>query len=169
MRHVPRLALPAERASNGYSLEKIAAKESASALARQERFTDEGWLSYETLGAMDLIRPERTHGWIYYLEEAETDPSPLKIGWAKDPLRRVTLLQTGNPRLLRVRQCFIGYESVERHTHKRWAHVRRASEWFDGSQREQILALADAIAAAQRDGDIERADSLLSRAWTVVD
>ena len=34
-------------------------------------------------------------GWVYFLETGPT--SPIKIGWAKDPIKRANQLQTGHP------------------------------------------------------------------------
>lgn len=77
-----------------------------------------------------------------YLIEA-TESRRLKIGVARDPLRRLATLQTGSPeplRLLHTRHCETtrAAKSLERALHRRFEPFHIHGEWFFG--RRPIVA-----------------------------
>lgn len=64
-----------------------------------------------------------------YFIQAE-DGGPIKIGWAKDPDKRLRLLQCGHPDVLVLRRVVAGGTETETELHGRfWQHHLRG-EWF---------------------------------------
>lgn len=55
---------------------------------------------------------------------------PVKIGHARDPKRRMTLLQTGNPERLAVIRLIAGGLPEEAEAHRHFADLRLNGEWF---------------------------------------
>lgn len=90
---------------------------------------------------------------VYFIGEAN---GPVKIGVAKDPVKRVRELQTGNPRPLRVERVIVGHTDTERLLHKMWepyslVAVRNGgrigtepgSEWFEATIRGELYPILD--------------------------
>lgn len=86
---------------------------------------------------------------VYFV--GEEDGGPIKIGWAKDPLKRLRGLQTGNPRRLRIEYVLVGDGDTERLMHELWEHFAIKSkrkegkvdtapgtEWFRDDIREKL-------------------------------
>lgn len=54
----------------------------------------------------------------------------VKIGKARDPRRRLIMMQTGNPVQLTLLLVCHGYAAPEKELHKQFAHLRVRGEWF---------------------------------------
>jgi hypothetical protein len=63
---------------------------------------------------------------VYFIRGGEH----IKIGWSKDPLKRLEQLRTGCPYPLEMLGCMAGEESDERALHEHFAHLRERGEWF---------------------------------------
>jgi hypothetical protein len=77
-----------------------------------------------------------------------TDGEKVKIGYSKDPLKRLKQLQTGHPKLLRLMKVYNAPNWVEKRIHYiiRWDRTRGRGEWFDLKGNEQsFLELVDKI------------------------
>ena len=76
-------------------------------------------------------RVEKGHsaGWVY-LVQADGDRDHIKIGWAKDPSRRVRHLQTGQAARLNLLAEIPGTRSLEADIHRRLYRMRVSGEWF---------------------------------------
>lgn len=88
----------------------------------------------------------------YWLEELE-DPSfvyviqgdpgtPIKVGVAKDPHRRMAGLQTGNPQELRLLHIIPGDHKLEASLHHRLKDSLVRGEWFGGKDAEAFIKWA---------------------------
>lgn len=79
------------------------------------------------------------------------DPgTPIKIGFAKDPVKRMATLQTGYPWELRLLYVFPGPKALEHRLHRDLDAGRLRGEWFDGPTVEQWLPFLAALAASFR-------------------
>lgn len=78
---------------------------------------------------------------VYFAQEA--DDGPVKIGTARNPVKRLAMLQTGNPRDLQLRVVVPGDSRVEQSLHWRFWEYRLCGEWF--SHQEILLAFAAGI------------------------
>lgn len=68
------------------------------------------------------------------------DPgTPIKVGYAADPRRRVAELQTGNPQELHLLLVFPGGKEVERECHRRLSGASVRGEWFFGETADAFL------------------------------
>ena len=74
-------------------------------------------------------RKPRPQCFVYVLQ-AEGD-TPIKIGKAKDVHHRMAVLQTGNPRPLRLRAVLVGDLELEAELHRELRGRRMVGEWFD--------------------------------------
>src|SRR5262245_40857180 len=71
---------------------------------------------------------------IYFIRE--DDQGPIKIGMAKDPERRLRVLQTGNHKRLRMIAIVPGGRSEEAALHRRFQDLRiEKTEWFQPVER----------------------------------
>ena len=86
-------------------------------------------------------RPFR-QGFVYFIGGKR---GPVKIGWAFNPAKRVTELQTASPIRLSVIAAIPGTQRDERALHERHADGRLEGEWFTRTQ-EILGDIADAIA-----------------------
>jgi hypothetical protein len=68
-------------------------------------------------------------GWIYFIQIGSS--GAIKIGWAKDPAKRIKTLQTSQPKELKILGVIPGTVSDERALHRRFATARISGEWFD--------------------------------------
>lgn len=109
--------------------------------------------------------------YVYFI--AEEDGGAVKIGSAKDPIKRLREMQTGNPRRLRVELVILGDRDLERLLHQYWedfaiyaADTRGRvgappnTEWFRPEIREKLFPIIAHAAKAQvevlkRDGASE--------------
>lgn len=89
---------------------------------------------------------------VYAVEER--DAGPVKIGTAKDPVKRVRGMQTGNPRRLRVAYVLVGDRHIEGLLHEFWEGFAITSdsrsgkpdsppgtEWFEERVRERLFPI----------------------------
>lgn len=126
--------------------------------AEEQGLTDAAWKTFEAFN--------REGPFVYFIVEPFEERSYVKIGWAKDPIKRLATLQTGNARHLVIRQLVHGGAALERRWHQRWATGRLSGEWFDPGYAEVILNMADAMAEcqiAEEDIDFVFLDSLPPR------
>lgn len=91
--------------------------------------------------------------WSEHLEDPsfvyliQGDPgTPVKIGVAKDPLKRMRELQTGNPSKLHLQYVIPGDAGLERHLHNRARRGAVLGEWFDGPDVAALQLLVERIA-----------------------
>lgn len=95
--------------------------------------------------------PKSPDGFVYFMQAL--DGGPIKIGWAKEPDKRLVLIQCGNPRELRICRTHPGTIQDELGLHRIFGEVRIRGEWF--RPHPALCRVADAIP----DPDIE--DSVL--------
>jgi hypothetical protein len=76
----------------------------------------------------ERVERGRKEGWVYFLSDGS---KLIKIGWARDPDKRIRLLQTGTPKRLRIIGVIPGTLLTESLIHKRFSHARVTGEWFD--------------------------------------
>lgn len=67
-------------------------------------------------------------GWVYFIREGSS--GPVKIGWSKDPYKRMAALQTANPNQLILLGTIPGHLTEEKRLHQRFARDRMNGEWF---------------------------------------
>jgi len=92
----------------------------------------------------------------------EENDGPLKIGKAKDPIKRLRSMQTGNPRRLRVEAAIVGDRYTENLLQEIWeAHAIRSirqeakadappgTEWFEADVREKLIPVLLTAAKGQ--------------------
>lgn len=85
---------------------------------------------------------------VYFIGEED---GPIKIGFAKDPIKRVRAMQAGNPRRLRIEHVLIGDMGLEKALHQVWQHLAivapsrknkpdalPGTEWFRAEIREKL-------------------------------
>jgi hypothetical protein len=100
-------------------------------------------------------RPQPAASYTYLV--AAEGSNFVKIGWAKEPWKRVAYLQTGSPVALSVLWKLEGpYESA---LHAEFAKYRVRGEWFDftevGDPVEAVKAAVERIKASQEQADAE--------------
>jgi hypothetical protein len=124
------------------------------------RATEVRWSSVAPL--FDACRGIANPSYIYFI--GEQDDGPVKIGLAKDPVKRVRQMQTGNPRRLKVEAVLVGDRATERLFHDLWAeyavHAPHSdgkpesapqTEWFSAEIRVPLYPIvADATAGQER-------------------
>lgn len=95
---------------------------------------------------------------------SEGDGGTLKIGRAKDPVKRLRTMQTGNSRRLRIEHVLLGDKCLERLLHEMWEpHAIRAAdrqnkvvtgpgtEWFKAEIADELFSILSRAAAEQID------------------
>ncbi|MEG3877644.1 GIY-YIG nuclease family protein [Microcoleus sp. herbarium7] len=70
--------------------------------------------------------------WIYFILDDRNNA--IKIGYSKNPLQRLSELQTGNSTRLRLIKTIEGGITVERKLHTKFKNLRIGGEWFQASQ-----------------------------------
>jgi len=79
-----------------------------------------------------LLRlPERKNapdGWVYWIGG---DTGPIKIGWSKEPEKRLKQFQPGSPIELKVIHRVAGTYNDERRLHNELSNERLHGEWFE--------------------------------------
>jgi predicted alpha/beta hydrolase len=74
----------------------------------------------------------------------------VKIGIARNPVRRLTQLQTGNSHQLSILKAIsaVAPRQVEAGLHRQFAHYRRSGEWFllDDAQLRLLEQVMDRLA-----------------------
>lgn len=84
-----------------------------------------------TFNSQLLRVPERENapdGWVYWIGG---DTGPIKIGWSKDPEKRLKQFQPGSPVELRVIHRVAGTYNDERRWHNELSNERLHGEWFE--------------------------------------
>lgn len=76
-------------------------------------------------------------GMVYFATAGDT----VKIGWAKDPKKRVAQLQTGCPHRVSLYAWFNGSRDDEKVLHRAFAHLHVRGEWFRATP--ELMDLAD--------------------------
>lgn len=64
---------------------------------------------------------------------------PVKIGFASDPLTRISDLQCGNPQSLMAYELVLADQDLEGYLHRYLRHLRVRGEWFDCSCGPHLL------------------------------
>ena len=93
---------------------------------------------------------------VYFIRAATGE---IKIGHAKDPLKRLNDLQTGQPAPLRLLATMPGGVEVERELHDRFAEFHLQGEWFFATER--LLGFIEGLVYAADTKEIF--DELVSR------
>lgn len=88
-----------------------------------------------------------TPQFVYFIQSV--DGGPVKIGTAENPVKRLAMLQCGNPQELAIRQVLAGGREVEQNWHDYWRSAHLRGEWFDGGAPEAIVLLAHGVAEQQ--------------------
>jgi len=73
---------------------------------------------------------EGKQGYVYCFREKEGAERYVKIGYSVNPEKRITEVQTGNPRILEIVGYFPGTEADERALHRQFAPSNKLQEWF---------------------------------------
>lgn len=107
----------------------------------------------------DAARRITNPSFVYFIVEQD---GPIKIGLAKDPIKRLRGMQTGNSRRLRLEHVLVGDRETEGLLHELWepdairsatkrngAEGYTCTEWFDPSVRNELFHVADVAAEAQ--------------------
>lgn len=91
-------------------------------------------------------------GFVYVICEGKNSNGPVKIGWSLDPMKRLGILQTGNPYQLELAHVLPGDRLLESAIHAALRDERMVGEWFQGeSTRKMVESFAStADAAASR-------------------
>jgi hypothetical protein len=109
-----------------------------------------------------LERAANFHNASYVYFIGEEDEGPVKIGVAKDPIKRLRGMQTGNSRRLRIERLLVGDREVEQVLHQYWEdfvirssasrtkpHLAPGTEWFRAEVREPLFPIITVAAQAQ--------------------
>lgn len=82
--------------------------------------------------------------------------TPIKVGLAKDPVKRMATLQTGYPWDLRLLYVFPADRGLEQRLHVDLAEGRLRGEWFDGPVVDDLFPFfAELRASFRRAGALE--------------
>jgi hypothetical protein len=82
-----------------------------------------------------------------YVYFAQVDGGPIKIGVARNPIRRLAQMRTGNPAPIRLLGVIRGNTQTELEIHNLFAAENVAGEWFEPSRR--LLAFIEATTKRQ--------------------
>ncbi len=104
--------------------------------------------------ALDYWKAKAEREFVYFVTQSWDDyqcpdPSPVKIGFASDPIARVADLQTANPHELCISAIISGGRHMERRLHGKWRPYRLRGEWFAKEMEMPILHMAWAMAEIQ--------------------
>lgn len=85
-----------------------------------------------------------------------SDGNHLKIGYSKEPKRRLKDLQVGNAAHLKLLRAFevIGMAAAKAHEktlHRKFKSSRKKGEWFDGSIQDEVVLYFDHHVQMMRD------------------
>jgi hypothetical protein len=95
------------------------------------------------------IKSTDTHGYVYAIEDGEY----VKIGWAIDPIVRLSQLQTGSARQLRLLGAMRGVFTREGELHDRFRAHHHRGEWFVLSDEIRSYFLSTAARPAAEEPD----------------
>lgn len=76
-----------------------------------------------------MIRKAVSSGGCIYFVQGENSQR-IKIGFSKDPVKRIAALATGCPEPIKVLGAIDGSQAGERALHLKFAHLRVVGEWF---------------------------------------
>lgn len=76
-----------------------------------------------------LTHGSRREGWVYFLRDDEA--RAVKIGFSRDPIRRIQQIQTSNPNRLRLLGAIRSVEAFEQFLHWSNRDRRMSGEWFN--------------------------------------
>lgn len=98
--------------------------------------------------------------YIYFI--GEEDEGCVKIGKAKDPIKRLCNMQVGNPRRLRVERLLVGDREAEGLLHDLWSEyavlsdrakanktIKPGTEWFRSEIRPKLFPIVSEAAKRQ--------------------
>lgn len=91
-------------------------------------------------------RPPRM-GWTYCIRDDASQA--VKIGFSRDPERRLRQLQTANPNRLRLVSAMFSTDEFERMMHRSFAVHAKGGEWFDDSEGQVSALMARAAEGAR--------------------
>lgn len=95
-----------------------------------------------------------------YVVKAEGD-SPVKVGKGDKDLSRLSAVQTGNPRRLKLLYLLVGELRLENHLHRRLGgESRLVGEWFDGPQVPEFLTFVEDLANRMKAAQAETPGTL---------
>lgn len=78
------------------------------------------------------------------------EPDGIKLGYSRDPIKRLRSLQCGNPRPLVIERLLLGGAEMEALLHDRWSLFRRdKGEWFAPEARKNLFSVIEAIRERQ--------------------
>jgi hypothetical protein len=80
------------------------------------------------LTALAMLNRDTSRDRVYFIQEG--NGGPIKIGWAARVDRRLSQLQPGNPRPLRIAGTMPGGVKEERELHRKFKDTRLYGEWF---------------------------------------
>lgn len=76
-------------------------------------------------------------GWVYLIQAL--NGGPIKIGWARDPERRLQDLQTGQAEQLTLLAVIPGTKRLEHDIHRKLIYARLGGEWFQPVEAARLL------------------------------
>lgn len=88
--------------------------------------------------------------YIYFVQAAGQPASPIKIGYAMEPHKRLKTLQTAYPYKLEMLHCVPGDRTLEKRLHWVFKHNQSFGEWFAGSAVPVIHLVADRLCERMR-------------------
>ncbi len=91
--------------------------------------------------------------YIYFIQ-AGNESRPTKIGWARDPMKRLADMQVAVPDHLRLLATVPGTAKDERELHERFSAGWIRGEWFEAST-PGLRDLIDGLISAQIAAEIE--------------
>lgn len=95
---------------------------------------------------------------VYFIQDEGVD---IKIGFSeRDPMARLSAMQTGNPRELRLLAFMDGSRSTEAMLHEKFSEFRVRGEWF--RPEPYLLGFISAVALISRHGEPERSSDVSS-------
>lgn len=107
-------------------------------LTQKQRYLAKGILKRKR--EQSLKEKTETPYYVYVISDGEF----VKIGYSKNPKKRLKAVQSGNPRQLKLAakkevQGRRRAKALEKSLHKQYGCHRKAGEWFCGSILEQLL------------------------------
>jgi len=110
----------------------------------------------------EAARKVKAPSFVYFV--GEEDEGPVKIGVAKDPLKRLISMRSGNARHLLIEYVLVGDTRAEKLFHEYWEplriramksrkalHLDHGTEWFAPEIRAKLYPIVAELAEAQVD------------------
>lgn len=86
--------------------------------------------------------PRQPKGYVYFIQLG--DSGPIKIGHAKNPIKRLKALQIGSHKQLRLLAVTPGDAATEKELHREFQVLRIGGEWFQ-AERPLLAKIRDLI------------------------